>query len=238
MTKSILILEDDRMLAATLATGLRALGAQVRVASTLSGFCQLLEETKIHLCVMDRMIGSEDSLQTVEYIRDAFPEIRVLLLTKKSAIADRISGLEAGAHDYLPKPFSLAELRLRVKLLLAQYAGMNEGAVVSLGEVSFSPTEGTIQTHTGTLFLRPRENEILTCLSQRMGNLVSREKITRTLWPESYTPHPSTVDVYIRRLRQKLGKYRSIIQTRRGFGYRLKPFYWKAQRDGGASAAL
>jgi two-component system response regulator TctD len=237
MTKSIFILEDDRLLAETLTVGMKALGVTVYTVYTLSDFHRLLETKRVHVCIMDRMIGSEDSVQTVEYIRDAFPEIRVLLLTKKSSIPDRISGLEAGAHDYLPKPFSLAELRLRVKLLLAQHASAQEGREVSLGEITYSSEQGCLQTRTGAIFLRPRENEILLCLSHRLGNLVSRQKITRTLWPESYTPHPSTVDVYIRRLRQKLGAYRSILQTRRGFGYRLLPFYGKAESNARTSSS-
>lgn len=232
MKKNILLLEDDVLLAKTLEIGLTALGTHVFVANALSDFHRLLEEKKADVCVMDRMIQAEDSLGTVEYIRDAFPEIRVLLLTQKSAISERIAGLEAGAHDYLPKPFSLAELRLRVKLLLSQSSKSGHESEISLGSVIYKPGQGIIMAHGDTIFLRPRENEIILYLSQRMSNFTSRQSIMHTLWPDSYTPHPSTVDVYIRRLRQKLGKYRSIIETRRGFGYRLIPLNGKSSNDG------
>jgi DNA-binding response OmpR family regulator len=130
--------------------------------------------------------------------------------------------LEAGADDYLPKPFSLAELKLRVKNLLTLVRdNQSWGSQVILDEIIFYPTQGIIQTPEKKLILRRRETQIMECLTNAGGALVSRHQLIRALWPPSYQPNSSTVDVYIRRLRQKLGVYHAILQTRRGFGYRV-----------------
>lgn len=229
--KKILILEDDQLLAQTLQTSLHNSTAQVSVTHTLSEFYEYVERHDVHLCILDRMIGSEDSLEAVEYLSDVFPEMRILFLSKKATARERISGLEAGAHDYLAKPFALAELRLRVRRLLETQSLAPLSGAISLGKVVFYPDQGLIIAEQHKVILRKRETEVLACLARTVGAIVSRKKIVDSLWLGSHTPHSSTVDVYIRRLRQRLGPYSSIIQTRKGFGYRLVPFEREASRN-------
>lgn len=219
--KKILILEDDKMLAKTLASGLESPRVQTVCVHTLENFYDYIENELVDLCVMDRLIEEQDSLEAVGYIHDVLPQVKILFLTKKNAVLDRINGLEAGADDYLAKPFSLAELRLRVRGLLAISRWHEGRSEVDLGGIVFFPELGVLETPEKKIFLRKRETEILTCLSQAAGSHVTKRTLNGLLWPASYEPNPSTVDVYIRRLRQKLGKYQSILQTRRGFGYRL-----------------
>ena len=219
--KNIIVLEDDQSLSKTLEGSLKNTATDVVAVNTLPSFYQAIENKDYDLCVMDRMIGTQDSIEAVAYVREITPQAKVLMLTKKASLADRIFGLETGADDYLPKPFSLAELKLRVKSLLALYRNPQEEAGIDLGLITFYPKQGLLQVRDRQIYLRKRENQILTCLARSLGTVVSRNKIISTLWPENYEPNPSTVDVYIRRLRQKLGEYGSIIQTRRGFGYRL-----------------
>ncbi|MFH2118124.1 MAG: response regulator transcription factor, partial [Candidatus Paceibacterota bacterium] len=166
--------------------------------------------------------GQEDALLAGEYVKDILPEIKILFLSKKGEIKDRIQGLETAGDDYLPKPFSLAELRLRVRSLLAMQRATEQGRrrwVV--GELVFYPDQGLVETPGRKAQLRRRETEILECLVQAAGATVSRQQLTRVLWPASYEPNSSTVDVYIRRIRQKLGELSYMLQTCRGFGYRL-----------------
>ncbi len=222
--KKILVLEDDRLLAKTLKLGLSRVDVGVRLVHDLPSFYRVIENKQPDLCVMDRMIGEQDSLDAVDYLREISPQTKVLMLTKKSAVEDRINGFEGGADDYLPKPFSLAELRLRVRSLLHLYRNPEEEKGVRLGEVVFYPRQGLVVTPEGKVPLRKREAEILLCLSRSPSVIVPKQTIVRSLWPETFEPHPTTVDVYIRRMRQKLGKYQSIVETRRGFGYRLVAF--------------
>ena len=231
MRKKILILEDDQVLAKTLGVGLASLGTKTTLVDTMARFYQEIEGDPADLCVMDRIIGNHDSVDAIDYIREIAPQAKILVLSKKSSVEDRLVGLESGADDYLAKPFSLAELRLRAKGLLKLYRDTQEEAGVFLGLVTFYPLRGTIETPEKKILLRKREMEILSCLARSLGTVVPRQTIISMLWPETYQPNPSTVDVYVRRLRQKLGKYQSILQTRRGFGYRLTPFQGETQAN-------
>jgi len=171
---------------------------------------------------MDRLINKEDALLAGEYAKDILPKVKILFLSKKGEIKDRIQGLETAGDDYLAKPFSLAELRLRVRNLLAmQRVTDQEGRRLLIGELVFYPNQGVIETPDYKTQLRRRETEVLNCLAQASGAVISRHQLTRTLWPANYEPNASTVDVYIRRLRQKLGEYSFMLQTHRGFGYCL-----------------
>jgi DNA-binding response OmpR family regulator len=225
--KKILILEDDKLLAKTLKIGLENRQNKILAINRMEDFYRLIEKENLDLCVMDRMIAEEDSADSVEYLREINPQVRILMLSKKSEAKDKIEGLELGADDYLAKPFSLAEFRLRVKSLLSLYRSSQEEKGIPLGELTFYPEQGLIRGKVDEVALRRRETQILACLARAMGRVVSRDKISRTLWPEDFEPNPNTVDVYIRRLRQKLGSYQAIIQTRRGFGYFLIPFEGK-----------
>src|SRR3972149_9637081 len=119
--KKILILEDNWQLAETLEKGLTSERVTITKTHTLQDFYQQASSDRYALCLMDRMIGHEDSVELITDIREMLPQAKILLLSKKSAVQDRINGLEAGADDYLAKPFSLAELRLRIKSLLSLY---------------------------------------------------------------------------------------------------------------------
>lgn len=219
--KNILIVEDDKTLAKTLLNSLRSFHTTTRAVHTADQAYTVVQRRRFDLVVLDRMLGKEDMLDEANTIRDFLPHVKILFLTRKSEAIERIRGLEAGADDYLCKPFSLAELRLRVRILLNRPVTKEGKRGIPLGEIVFFPEQGIVQTPEKRVFLRKREAEVISCLSQRPGVLVNREAMNSYLWPGTYQPHPDTLDVYVRRLRQKLGKYRSVVQTQRGFGYRL-----------------
>ncbi|MBT4124136.1 MAG: response regulator transcription factor [Candidatus Pacebacteria bacterium] len=145
-------------------------------------------------------------------------------MTKKSRLLDKINGLEKGADDYLPKPFSLAELRLKVKNMLTWELKQPAVKKIDLGLISFLPESGSFITPDGDIYLRKREKDIIFYLIQAAGRTVSRNHLLRTIWRSEDEAQLNTIDVYIRRLRRKLGKYHTIIQTRRGFGYKIVEF--------------
>ena len=206
---------------------------RVTVVRTLPEFYTAVRQKHYALCVMDRLIYGRDSLELIPEVRELSPQAKILLLTKKAAVLDRVEGLEAGADDYLAKPFSMAELRLRIRSLLSFSRIESESAGLSVGELIFYPQQGMLQTPQGKIFLSKRETQILTCLARAGGAVISKLMLERTLWPERFEPNPSTIDVYIRRLRAKLGQYGSILKTKRGFGYHVASFQRKTQHYGG-----
>ena len=220
--QKVLVLEDDPLLAQTLKQGLTAKRLAVTVVNDLRAFSLAVNREQFAVCVMDRLIGDRDSIELIPEVRELLPQARILLLTKKSAVLDRIEGLEAGADDYLAKPFSMAELRLRIRSFLSLYRVESETHGLSIGKLMFYPLQGVLQGPTGKVFLPRRETEILLCLVRAAGTVVSKRFLERTLWPETFEPNPSTIDVYVRRLRQKLGSFGGVLRTKRGFGYYLK----------------
>lgn len=221
--QQIIVLEDNRQLADTLEASLVTEQLAVTMSYSLSDFFKKIKNKRFALCVMDRMIGDKDALESLSEVREFLPQARILMLSKKASILDRVEGFEAGADDYLPKPFSMAELRLRVRSLLSLYRVAEANNGISIGDLILYPNQGVLITPNQRIALTPRETEIVFCLARSLGTVVPRQLLVRTLWPETYEPNPSTIDVYVRRLRRKLGSYRSIIQTKRNFGYRLVP---------------
>lgn len=222
--RKILILEDNAVLAQTLVEALKGNSREVYSVSSLRAFYTSLEKNTPHLCLMDRMVTDGDSLESVEYIKDAFPKTKILYLSKKAQLKDRIQGLEKGADEYLAKPFSLAEVRLKVKNMLSWESSSEEEVKADLGLISFLPDSGYFVTPEGKISLRKREHEVALHLFRAFGSFFSRQKLANALWTHEEERNLNTIDVYIRRLRKKLGKYKSVIETRRGFGYRFIPF--------------
>lgn len=221
--QEILVLEDNQALAETLKSSLASRQLAVTAVTSLREFYAAINRKHYALCVMDRLIGGDDSIEVIPEVRETLPQAKILFLSKKAAVIDRVNGLEAGADDYLAKPFSMAELRLRVRSLLSLHRIESESYGLVVGELMLYPQQGALDTPDGKILLRRRETEILAYLARAAGAIVSRTTLERALWPEAFEPNPSTIDVYIRRLRQKLGHYGSILQTKRGFGYYLTP---------------
>lgn len=219
--KKILILEDDYSLAKTLAQSLKSSAWQTAQVHTIDDFYRYLKTHRVEICVLDRIIGDQDSLSVIDDIRDLQPQAKILFLTHKNAVMDRVDGLEHGADDYLAKPFSMAELKLRIKSLAKLYKIANESIGLTFGSLKLYPEEGLFMIGRHRFSLQKRETEIITCLITASGRVVSRSFIKHSLWPENKQPDASTLDVYIRRLRQKLGKFSAILKTKRGFGYYL-----------------
>ena len=161
-------------------------------------------------------------MELVEYLRDSSFATKILILSELSSTDQRILGLSGGADDYLPKPFSPAELILRVKRLTATVKVFARDSV-QFGKLRLYPAEGLLEIEGIKKTLRRRETAILLCLMQHKNQVVSREMLISIVWSgEGNIPCYSTLDVYVRRLRIILGSQSGIIQTVRGFGYRLR----------------
>jgi len=217
----ILILEDNRELASTLIKALKAKGRKIFWFSNIKSCCEFIEKQKVDLCILDRMLPDGDSLELIDYLVDLLPDCHYLFLTQQKKLLEKISCLEKGAIDYLTKPFSLAELRVKVKNILKLTQPQTHDQQFELGKINFFPEKGLLITPDGEINLRKKETELVLHLFRAAGSIVSKQALITKLWqPESETKI-NTIDVYIKRLRKKLGKYHSIIKTRRGFGYQL-----------------
>lgn len=217
--KHILIVENNIVLADTLSEHLRNKNYFCSICSTVDSAIAELEKFSYDLIILDRILDDGDGIEVAEFISDFSYQTKVLILSDLSAVNKRIEGLEKGADEYLAKPFSLTELTLKInKLLHTQKIKTIE--TLSLGKISIIPETGELLLESKKILVRKKEIKLLACLIRHKNQVVSREKIIDLVWENSYDlPTQSTLDVYVRRLRITLGKYKSYIKTVRGFGY-------------------
>jgi two-component system, OmpR family, copper resistance phosphate regulon response regulator CusR len=224
-TLRILVVEDERKVAQALEEGLGAESYRVEVAHTgEEGFFRVNAEP-FDLMVLDIMLPGRTGLEVVSTMRKNGLRIPVLLLTAKDAVEDRVRGLDAGADDYLVKPFSFSELSARIRALLRR--GQPEPTLhFALDDLRMDLAARTVKRGAQTLDLTAREFELLECLLRNQGRVVSREMLAREVWKETarHTPIDNVIDVHMFRLRRKLdeGFRGKLLHTVRGAGFVLK----------------
>ena len=215
----ILIIENDRTLSKIISEYLKNKSFECDISPTIEKAFKLLENKAYDLLILDRALDDGDGIEVLEFINDFDFKTRVIILSKKSEVFQRINGLEKGADDYLAKPFSISELYLRIKNLLSKEK-TREIKSFSLGPITIFPKTGEIILNKITSTMRKKEIQILACLFRYKNHVVSREMIINDVWSgNSEIPTYTTLDVYIRRIRMFLGNERHIIKTVRGFGY-------------------
>ena len=221
---SVLIIEDEASIRRGLSDVLRFRGCQVGVAADGAQGLQLALEHPWDLIVLDIMLPEVDGFTVCERLRAAGREMPVLMLTAKGDEDDIVRGFEAGANDYVTKPFGVRELTARVDALLRRSARI---ARTKFSAGPFEVDSERLEARSGgqTFELTPREVRILWVLSQDAGRIVSRRALLKDAWdmnnPEQLETR--TVDVHIAKLRKKLGAAGDSITTVRGQGYRLAP---------------
>lgn len=220
--KRLLIVENDTALSATLQRLFQREGYTIYAAPSVEIAFKQLAKHDCDLVIIDRVLDDGDGLEILKYLKEVSPGVRSICLTTKGEVTERIKGLFAGADDYLPKPFATQELLLRVKRLLQMQK------MVSLKEITheqfkLNPENGVLVLRDSQIHLRRRENQILQCLLQHKGQVVTREKLYQTIWPNyDHSPQLSSLDVYVRRLRLQLKSDAQAIKTIRGYGYMLR----------------
>jgi DNA-binding response OmpR family regulator len=218
--KKILLIEDDRTLQNTLLQAFSAQYACTAVGSLTAAY-SALEKNQYDVAIVDRHLPDGDGLELIEYLADSAFKTRVIALTGRAETRDRIHGLESGADEYLAKPFSLAELKLRLQKLMNVDKLVAEERVKA-GEFILYPDKGYLEVNGKEIRLRKREAEILHCLLRYRNQVVTRDMLVADVWSGSdILPTVTTLDVYIRRLRVLLQEYSAVIATVRGFGYRF-----------------
>jgi two-component system, OmpR family, response regulator len=224
----VLVVEDDVKMAGLLRRGLAEEGLSADVARTGDDALWMAEATEYDAIVLDVMLPGTDGFAVCRLLREAGTWTPVLLLTARNSVDDRVSGLDAGADDYLTKPFSFAELLARLRALVRR-APVERPTVLEVGDLRADPATRQVWRGDAEIGLSAKEFAMLETFMRRPGEVLSRYQLLEHCWDYAYENRSNVVDVYVRYLREKIDRPfgRSSIETVRGAGYRLK-------RDGGA----
>jgi len=220
----ILIIEDERKVADALKEGLGHEGYQVDIAYSGEDGFYLLSTQSYDLLLLDLMLPGRDGLEILKTIRKKEMIFPVLVLTARDAVEDRVKGLDSGADDYLVKPFALAELLARIRVLLRR--GRNEKTLrLLLADLEMDLVTRKVKRASTEISLTAREFDLLELLLRQRGQIVSREMIAKEVWQgtDRVTPIDNLIDVHIARLRHKIDEpfNKKLIHTIRGVGFVL-----------------
>jgi DNA-binding response OmpR family regulator len=217
----VLLLEDDPETARALREGLVARGYEVDHAAEVDEAEKLASERRFDAAVLDLMVPGGGGYAVLELLRAQAPGLPILILTARGSVQDRVEGLERGADDYLVKPFSFVELAARLAALLRRPQTRVE--VVRVGGVEIDPLQRRAFHAGAPLNLTPKEFELLLCLGQRPGEVLTRKELLEIVWGYRFDPGTNVVDVHVTRLRRKLETSGTdgLIKTVRGIGYSL-----------------
>jgi len=220
-----LLIEDDAKTARALASGLRGEGFEAMTATTgEEGFFLLSRET-FDVLILDWMLPGRDGIEVLKTLRASGSKTPVLLLTARDAVEDRVLGLNAGADDYLVKPFAFAELLARVRALLRRVDSAKP-LRQQIGDLTLDVQTRRVMRGPREIALTPREFDLLAFLAQHHNETVTRQMIAREVWrePNRAMPLDNVIDVHLAHLRRKLdeGEDVKMIQTVRGVGFVLR----------------
>lgn len=221
---TVLVVEDDRDLLAVLQRILRGEGYHVRSATDgEAGITDALDHPP-ELVILDVGLPVKDGYEVARELRARGFRAPMLMLTARSSVSDKVSGLDAGADDYLPKPFEYPELLARVKALLRRASITAESAVMRVRDLSLDPITRRVERAGKEIELTQKEYALLEYLMRNAGRVVSRQMISEHVWKQQVDPLTNVVDVYINYLRRKLeeDRHNPLIRTVRGSGYVLK----------------
>jgi two-component system, OmpR family, copper resistance phosphate regulon response regulator CusR len=219
----ILIVEDENKTAAYLNKGLSESGFMVDIANNGVDGLHLATHHHYDLIILDVMLPKMDGWAIIVEIRKLHPYARVLFLTARDGVEDKVKGLELGADDYLVKPFAFSELLARIRTLLRRGTSQQSDTLaiedLSIDIIKHKATRGSLR-----LNLTPKEFALLVLLAQREGEVLSRTLIAESVWDINFDSDTNVVDVAIRRLRQKVDDpfENKLIHTVRGMGYVLE----------------
>jgi two-component system OmpR family response regulator len=219
----ILVVEDEPKMAALLELGLRRRGHAVDLLSSGEDAISKAAAVGYDSILLDVMLPGLDGFETCAELRRRDVWAPVLMLTARDAVADRVSGLDAGADDYLVKPFSFAELDARLRAL-ARRGARERPPVLEAGDLRLDPAARRAWRGTTELALSPKEFALLEILLQRVGEAVSRFELLEHAWDFSADNRSNVIDVHMRRLREKIDRpfRRKSVETVRGLGYRVR----------------
>jgi len=218
-----LVVEDDQKMATLLRRGLAEEGYAADVARTGKDAIDMARAATYDVIVLDVMLPDLDGLGVCRQLRDSGVWTPILMLTARDRVLDRVAGLDAGADDYLTKPFSFAELLARLRALTRR-SMPGRPAVLQAGSLRLDPATRQVWRGEVPIDLSGKEFTLLERFMRRPGQVLSRQELLGQAWDAGYTRHSNLVDVYVGYLRAKIDQPfgRRSIETVRGVGYRLR----------------
>ena len=224
-SKTILIVEDEKDVVDLLALSLRKAGGFVisMASDGVAGLNKARKE-KPDFIILDLMLPKMPGLEVCRILKSdpASRQIPILMLTAKAEEIDRIVGLEFGADDYVTKPFSPREVILRIRAILRRGEATPADERLTAGPIAIDPARHQVSVDGRHVSLTSLEFKLLRTLMQRRGRVQERDRLLNDVWGYESIIDTRTVDTHVRRLREKLGKAGDVIETVRGFGYRLR----------------
>ena len=218
----VLVVEDEEKLASLLARGLREEGYAVDVAHRGEDALWMGQATEYDAILLDVMLPGTDGFEVARRLRGKEVWSPILMLTARDAVDDRVIGLDAGADDYLPKPFAFDELLARVRALVRR-APTERKIVLQVGDLKLDRNQRRLWRGDVEIELSPKELALLELFMRRPGSVLTRSELLDGAWDMAFERRSNIVDVYVRALREKIDRPfgASSIETVRGIGYRL-----------------
>jgi two-component system OmpR family response regulator len=219
----ILVVEDDADLASVLGRALRERGHEVDIVGRGTDAVDVAKLGRHDVIVLDVMLPGMDGFAACRRMRELGVDATIILLTSRDAIEDRVTGLEAGADDYLAKPFALRELYARIQAVGRRRQATPSGQLV-VGDLVLLADELAVERAGVRIELRVKEHAVLRLLMERAGRVVPRAEILDHAWEDEDDHRSNVIDVQVKRIREKLDRpfETELIETVRGVGYRLR----------------
>lgn len=218
----IFCVEDDDSIRELICYALKSGGYQAQGFSSSAALWHRMATEKPDLLVLDIMLPVEDGLHILQRLKEdaSTRSVPVIMLTAKTSELDKVAGLDAGADDYITKPFSVLELLSRIRAVLRRTAP-SDAEVLSCGPVTIDPLRRTVTSDGNPVELTYKEFELLCYMMRNCDIVLSRTRLMENVWGFDFEGESRTVDMHIKTLRQKLGAGGSIIKTVRGVGYKV-----------------
>jgi DNA-binding response OmpR family regulator len=229
------LVEDDPGLSATLARGLREQAYAVDVAADGDTALYLAATSPYDALVLDINLPKRDGISVCRELRRRGSSVRILMLTARGRMSDRVQGLDSGADDYLPKPFDFEELVARLRALLRRRGEQVDAPRLAVDDLEIDVATRRVTRAGVPIELTTKEFTLLAYLVRHAGKVVGRAELTEHVWDENHDPASNTLEVYINRLRRKIDRPGAtlLIHTRRGAGYSLGVLPHTPRDDGG-----
>ena len=218
----LLFAEDDKQLLTAVSRGLRESGYDVEQATTGTQALAQVQEGEFDVIILDVLLPGKSGIVVCNAIRESGNKVPILMLTALDAVDQRIAGLDAGADDYLTKPFDFGELLARLRALTRRSRDTAPSRLV-IGDLEIDNERRSVRRGGREITLTAREFTLLQVLAQNVGRVVSRAELMERVWDDTQTNYSNIIDVYAGRLRRKIddGEHEAIFSTVRGVGFRL-----------------
>lgn len=223
--KLILIVDDDPYVINAISPGLKSEGFRVKGFSCAEDLYASLNKEIPDLILLDIVLPGVDGFEICRSLKkkEKFSSIPIIMLSGKDRDVDKVSGLDAGSDDYIAKPFSINEIKARIRAVLRRHGPeAEEKKIFAGGKVVMDLKRHEVIVDGAKVLLTPAEFRILECLSSRKGHVFTRSRLLEFLWGEEKIVVGRTIDVHIRHLREKLGKAGKFIKNMRGIGYKFE----------------